>query len=312
MSLTRPEFATVREYGARLGDVDFWAPFVSVVLARHGLPVEPLQAGFVGTFPTFLSGPYVVKLFGERFEGALRYENELSIHQLLAVHTDVPAPALVAHGRLFEDPPSPGWPWPYLVTTRLWGTAWRDLALPPDEGADVARSLGRLVRRVHDLPLPAGPWWERDGIAGLRHGCLERHRRWGTLPAALVAQIDGFLAPPSPALRLLHADLTGDHLFIDSVERPRLEGIIDWGDARLADPYYDLSALHLHAFRADKSLLAAFLDGYGWEIGPDFARRAMTMTLTHEFDVLSEVRPIVPLHDVATLGALAVRLWSLT
>lgn len=312
MALTRPLFATVPEYGARLADVDFWAPYVRVALARHGLPAEPLQAGFVGTFPTFLSGPYVVKLFGESFEGALRYQTELSIHQLLAAHPEVPAPALVAHGKLFEDAPSPGWPWPYLVTARLWGAAWRDVALPPTAGADVARSLGRIVRRVHDLPPPAGRWWERDGIAGLRAGCVERHRRWGTLPAPLVAQIDGFLAAPAPALRLLHADLTGDHLFVQSGERPRLEGIIDWGDARRADPYYDLPALHLHAFRADKALLAPFLDGYGWEIGPHFARRAMTMTLTHEFDVLSEVRTIVALDDVATLDELAVRLWRLS
>ncbi|MDQ3699761.1 MAG: hypothetical protein M3442_02450, partial [Chloroflexota bacterium] len=142
MPLTRPVFATVAEYGARLDDVDFWAPYVWEVLARHRLPAAPLKAGFVGTFPTFLSGPYVVKLFGERFEGALRYDTELSIHQLLAEHPEIPAPALIAHARFFEDAPSTGWPWPYLVTTRLWGTAWRDVDLPPAKGADVARSLG--------------------------------------------------------------------------------------------------------------------------------------------------------------------------
>ena len=67
--LPRPDFGSSNEYGARLGDAEFWAPYVSAVLRRHRLPDAPLTVGTVGSFPTFLVGSYVVKLFGERFEG---------------------------------------------------------------------------------------------------------------------------------------------------------------------------------------------------------------------------------------------------
>lgn len=311
-ALAPPVLATVREYGARLGDARFWGPYVREVLSRHGLPVEAPRPGFVGTFPTFLAGRYVVKLFGELFDGAARYETELSVQRLLATQPDIPAPTLVAHGRLFDHHPPPAWPWPYLVTSRLPGTAWRDAALHPQQRAAVARRLGLAIRRVHRLLPPGGPGWDQNRPAGLRAGCVARHRGWGTLPAQLIEQIDRFLVEPSSERRLVHADLTGDHLF---VHRRRLVGIIDWGDALLTDPYYDLPALHLHAFGGDKRLLAAFLEGYGWEIGADFARRAMTMTLAHEFNVLSGVRTTPALDksldEVATLEELSSRLWGL-
>ena len=128
------------------------------------------------------------------------------------------------------------------------------------------------------------------------------------LPRHLVEQIPEYLAEPAPVRRLVHADLHAHHIF---VERGRLVGVIDWGDAILADPYYDLPALHLLTFRADKDLLRAFLAGYGWPVGPEFAHRAMSMTLVHEFNPLGGIRDTVDLTAVATLDELASLLWAL-
>jgi aminoglycoside phosphotransferase (APT) family kinase protein len=300
----RPSFASVAEYGARLGDAAYWGPYVAAALARHGLPVGQPEVGAVGTFPTFLVGRYVVKLFGELFSGPVCHEAELSIHRLLLAHPAVPAPRLVAEGRLFDD----GWPWPYLVTTRLDGASWSDARLRAKERQAVARQLGAVVRRVHDLPPPEGALWARDWLAELRADCAARHRRWGTLPGHLVDQIDAYLAPPSPVRRLVHADLHGDHVFVGG---GRLVGVVDWGDAFSADPYYELPALHLHTFGGDARPLAAFLEGYGWEVRPDFARRAMSMTLLHEFDALRGVSGKVDLAAARTLEELAGRLWAI-
>jgi aminoglycoside phosphotransferase (APT) family kinase protein len=114
---------------------------------------------------------------------------------------------------------------------------------------------------------------------------------------------------PSPVRRLVHADLHWDHIFVDGAH---LAGIIDWGDALVADPYYELPALHLKTFGGSKRLLKAFLEGYGWEIGPDFPHRAMTMTLLHEFDALGGVTATVVLKAFATLDELADLLWDLS
>ncbi len=61
-----PLFASIREYGSRLGDVSFWWPYVTEILGRHDLTDagQELVAGFNPTYPTFLCGDVVVKLFG--------------------------------------------------------------------------------------------------------------------------------------------------------------------------------------------------------------------------------------------------------
>jgi hypothetical protein len=56
-------------------------------------------------------------------------------------------------------------------------------------------------------------------------------------------------------------------------------------------------------------LLRAFLQGYGWEPTSDFARRAMTITLLHEFNPLGGHLP--PLDAVGSLHDLAMHLWEL-
>ena len=61
-----PTFASQQERRARIGDVDFWWPYLAEILERHGLTDarhEPV-AGHNATHPTFLYGDVVVKLFG--------------------------------------------------------------------------------------------------------------------------------------------------------------------------------------------------------------------------------------------------------
>lgn len=82
---------------------------------------------------------------------------------------------------------------------------------------------------------------------------------------------------------------------------------IDWGDAMVTDPYYELAALHLGTFHADKDLLRVFLDAYGWPVDAHFARRAMQTALMHRFDVLSDVAGQLVQAD--TFDQLAEHLW---
>jgi aminoglycoside phosphotransferase (APT) family kinase protein len=207
----------------------------------------------------------------------------------------------VADGYLFET----GWRWPYIFTTRLTGTAWREASGSPGEWQHtLAAELGSALREVHAADCPDEPVWGRDVVGALRATCAARHRRRRILPGFLLDQIDDYLAPPSDERHLVHADLHGDHIFI---RNGHLAGIIDWGDALCGDPYYDLPALFFGTFGASKPLLRTFLDAYGWPVGSDFVHRAMTMTLVHEFNPLGDALP--PLEDVTTLDELADILW---
>lgn len=59
---------------------------------------------------------------------------------------------------------------------------------------------------------------------------------------------------------LVHYDLTDDHVYLDS--EGRLEGIIDWGDARTAHPSEELPVLFVGCFRCDDTLIGAFREAY--------------------------------------------------
>jgi len=288
-------------YGTHLGDAGYWSPYVAVVLARHHLPASELEAPFAGTFPVFLAGEVVVKLFGPAFDGTESHAAELAMHHLLAAHPEVPAPGLVAHGCLFGDEPR----WPYLVTGRLRGVAIREAGLGHFESVSVAAQLGEAVGRLHQLPAP-GPVASRDVLKEMRGGAAERLRGFG-LPGHLAEQVPGYLADALPATSLVHADITADHVFVD---RAGLAGLIDWGDALLADPYYELVAVYLDAFGGRRPLLTEFLRSYRWERAGDFGRRALQGVLEFQFDAISRISEMVDLTKVNDLDQLAERLFG--
>lgn len=55
------------------------------------------------------------------------------------------------------------------------------------------------------------------------------------------------------------------HTFVeadDVTHTVKLTGIIDWGDALLGSPFFDLAVIHIDQFYGDKVLLQKFLEGY--------------------------------------------------
>lgn len=286
-------------YGDHLDDPRYWRPYVSEALSRHTLPVRRLEPPFAGTFPTFLVGDLVVKLFGETFDGAASCAAERSMHRLLAGHPEIPAPRLVAEGHLFNTAPR----WPYLVTERLTGTALRDAALSASDSAAVARRLGEVVARLHRLRAPE-PIRLRNLVPRLRATAAERLARFG-LPTHLVDQVPAYLLDAPAPDTLVHADITADHVFTGG---GRLVGIIDWGDAIVADSYYELVAISLDALGGRQELIEGFLDGYGWQRTDEFGRRTLQAMLEFQFDAVSRLGQIIDLDTTRSLADLAARL----
>ncbi len=305
-SASAPAFQSTGDYGKHLGDVAFWEPYARTALRRSRHAGDELECGFVGTFPTFLAGPVVVKLFGYFPGWRTGHDTELAVYELLAGHPDVPAPRLVASGELYPGEPDP---WPYLVSTRIHGQAWRDLSLPTPTATRLAATLGEVVRRVHDLPVPPVPAFRSDWLGEHRAGCVERQLAWGSLPRHLVGQIPEYLTPAVSDRRLVHADLTADHIYVAD---ERLAGVIDWGDAMVTDPSYELGALTVDAFHGDRRLLRTFLDAYGWPVDDGFVRRTMSVALQHQFDLFASVRDVARRPGVRTLDDLARHLWDLS
>jgi hygromycin-B 7''-O-kinase len=314
-------------------DADLWRPFVEQVCARHGLvPCAEVRAGLPGTYPTFsVMDRWVVKYFGRLFDGLESYQVEATLGRALATAPGIPAPALLAAGRLFEE--QGGWAWPYLVYAYLPGVSLGevyDQVTRPDRLA-AAAYLGRAIRRLHSLPPVGGSGrlaadWNvyRAFLAGQHRQCRQALAAAKALPDGLLDQVEAYLPPLAQLIEWraaphwIHADLTRDHL-LGRLEQGRWisHGLIDFGDARTGDLAYELVALHLDLFGCDRELLAAFLAAYGLPEAeqPALLRRAMTMTLLHQFSagcLQVAFRAVPAARQAETLAQLAGWIWGVT
>lgn len=294
------------------------------VLRAHHLDPGEIRAGGPGNNPVFLVGGRIVKFFAPYQEGARSHAIERDLGHLLG-RSLLPVPRLEAQGELFPD--GEGWPWPYLVTRAVPGVAYREVdgRLEHEARREVAWFAGRILRRLHELPAatPVLKHTADEFPEFLRRRsilCGEEHLRREALPLHLVRQIPTWLPTPRElvgrqGLRLLHGDLNADHVLVEQQgERWQPSGVVDFGDARMGEPLYELAAVHLDLFACDKRLLRAFLEAYGAdaELLSDLPRRAMAMALVHPTDVLGPVFHAFPeLALTATLDSVGRRLFDL-
>ena len=306
-----PTFGSLQEHISLRGDVEFWRPYLNAILERHGLVQagQELAAGYNVTYPTFLSGDVVIKLFGYSDAWRARFEDERTAYTLLAADPKIAAPRLLAADHLFDDDAAS---WPYLITTRMPGIAsWRG-DRSAKQWRSLAAELGEQVRRIHALPpmgVPTHADWARvDVTAAAERSSLPPHL------AAQAAEYVAQLGPPDPVV--VHGDLTQNHAY---VENGRLAGIIDWGDLIVADRHYEIIQLYRDMFACDGELLRVFLEASGWPDVDDFPRRALGMALHRQavglaqhrsIDVFMPIAARFPLQKIPTLDALAITLFG--
>jgi len=320
----KPDVETIDAYRARFHDREHWVPFVRRAAEQLGLPCDTVEETLPGSYPTFRVGEKIYKFFGELFGGVESFAVERQVYGVLAQAPDLPVPRLLGEGMLFPD--DADWRWPYLVMTRVpgfsLGEGRSDLAL--DERLDLAREMGQLVRLFHTLPIkvsgPLRPEWGPflNFMREQRANLAEQHAAWGLLTPTMMRDLEAYvpcaeeLVDVSRAPCLLHGDLTADHWLGEWASPYRLNGVIDMGDARVGDPFYELVALHLWAFDCDKGMLRAFCQSYGLLEAeqPGFARKVMSYALLHAFDVLVGVMARSDVREMS-LEELGRRLWDL-
>ncbi len=306
-----PAFSSPATFRAGLSDLALWEPVVTAILDRHGLSGagrEPV-AGYNPTNPVFLCGDVVVKLFGQTPRWRLSFTAERAALALLASQPQIAAPRLLGQGRLSDQPDAP---WPYLITTRMPGHAWRDAALTAAQRHTVAAELGEQVRRLHALApdsiATAADWSPPDAATAAARSSLPPH---------LAAQAAAFVARLGPPdLAVTHGDLVAMHVY---VEGGHLAGVIDWGDTVAGDRHLEIIQLYRDLFACDAALLRTFLEASGWPRTADFPRQALGWALRrqaiglaqhHTIDVFMPVAARFPLEGIATLDELALLLFS--
>lgn len=170
-------------------------------------------------------------------------ERELLVLRSLAGRLPLPVPEPAHVAGPYDDFPWPSWAAPVVPGVELAHAGLAD-ADRGELGAQVGRFLAVLHAQTPPPGLPTDPNrradmavrvpWARGAVAravelGLLEGVPEGFE-------ALAAEALGLPAPVTPVL--CHGDLHLRHVLVDG---RTATGVIDWGDACLADPALDLS-----------------------------------------------------------------------
>lgn len=135
----------------------------------------------------------------------------------------------------------------------------------------VLRAAGADLARINGVEVDGFGWIRRDGAAPPFRGVHASYRAFveegaqgihGVAASALDAPRDAVLstlleavAAEDPDARLAHGDFDGTHIY---QRAGSYTGVIDLGEMRGAEPWYDLS----FALVQDRSAVSALIDGY--------------------------------------------------
>ncbi|MGI5244542.1 phosphotransferase family protein [Dactylosporangium sp. CA-139066] len=213
------------------------------VAARHGVPAEKVQPGPIGgANHVFLLGDeLVLRIPRSRRDG----------HRLFAEAAIIPAarrggvltPAVVEFDASV----------PYLLTQRVPGL---DAAAAGAADARLFEELGRELAKLHQLPPP--PRLPVDAAPLDPWALVSDLRAEGRLDQEGAEWLSGWfdrLAPKVPIAPLrvaIHGDVAPQNIM---VARGALAGLVDWGDAMIADPATEFAKLPL-------TVVPAVLKGY--------------------------------------------------
>jgi hygromycin-B 7''-O-kinase len=196
----------------------------------------------------------------------------------------LPSPDLVACGKVEG--------WPYLVLSVVPGVPAVDVwhSLSREDRIMVVSQVGHLMVRLHAHPPldELGIDWNRfleERIAG----ALEHHAPPAGWRDWLQRRVHGFTEGPFRPV-LLHADITHDHVLLERKENAWVvTGIIDFGDAMMGHPHYDLVAPLICFAAGDAAVARSLVGSCGGKLDRDLSERLLTYCLLHRYAKLSDI-----------------------
>jgi len=293
--------------------LDEWILGVKEIATRHGLSATNISRYDGGQNPVFeVSEGVVLKLLPRSV--AHLAVREARCLEWLSRRSAIPSPTLLGTGQL-ED-------WSYLLTTKLLGTPlsvrWAGLS-----GIDrdaIAAELGRLLRKLHEIPIGdfspgnmlwesflaqgAGKWLGRASVGRLSSRLRE------TGPDYIVRALKGQTALNRV---FLHGDLAPENCLVSDVDGTwRISGIFDFGNAMVGDSVFDFTALTVLLAPGNAAILRQVFLGYGLPRTSVADQQALLMayTLLHPLGDISEILGFLPgLSQSDSWDQIAKRFW---
>jgi hygromycin-B 7''-O-kinase len=252
------------------------------IIHKHHLPAGQLSLFHEGTNIVFAYGnDRVIKIFPPLHQNQFKSE-VMTLHHLQG-RLSVTIPTIEYQGEIKG--------WLYIVMNRLPGTLletlWEKLDHP--NKVIIIRELGSLIREVHSIPTQGlekiDCHWA-EFIEKQIKNCVAHHR-FIQLSENLLQQIPHYLESIQPSLFQIkkRVILTGEYTPMNFLVKQisgnwHIDGLIDFGDAMLGLPEYDLLGPGAFLIQGDKALLREFLASYG------YLSDEMTATLSHKLTAL--------------------------
>lgn len=221
-----------------------------------------------------------------------RRDGEVAAHRLLCAE-GIPVPKVI---RYEPSPPELGRS--IALTSHLPGTPLAGLQVD-DWLPEVAVHAGRTLARINRIPVRGFGWAYASEENGIPVGEHRSRSEWAReyVDALRVVRESGVLAaftlerlevaierwtriPDRTIGALAHGDFDTTHIYVDP-DGGTLTGVIDFGELRGADPFYDLGHLLLHDGESGRQkLFPHILTGYA-EITPfpEDAREEMSVNV---------------------------------
>ncbi|KTC89499.1 aminoglycoside phosphotransferase family protein [Fluoribacter dumoffii] len=260
------------------------------IINKLQLPKLPLMLFPEGTNIVFSYGNNVIKIFPPFHLN--QFKNEQAVLRHVDGKLSLQTPKLEYEGEL--------WGWPYLIITKLEGTLLENLweTMAHDNKMIILHELGMLIREVHALPT--------DGLEGMDcywpqflekqiAQCVKHHQVKG-LPKTLLEQLPAYLAAARENLPELKKPviLTGEYTPMNFLVKQvngvwHISGLIDFGDAMLGLPQYDLLGPGAFLIQGNKQLLQTFLLAYGYlpeELTDALSKQLTALMLLHQYSNL--------------------------
>ena len=262
------------------------------IIHKHQLSEAELTLFSDGTNIVFSCGEdKVIKIFPPFHQS--QFESERLVLKHLDGNLSIKTPTLEHEGEMFG--------WPYIIISKLEGTNLETLweTMPHNNKVIILRELGQLIREVHALPTEGleaidchWPQFLEKQIAN----CVEQHQTKG-LPDALLQQLPAYIDSIKKALPKIKKPviLTGEYTPMNFLVKQvdgiwHISGLIDFGDAMLGLPEYDLLGPGAFLIQGDKQLLREFLTAYGYlphEMTDILSRQLMALMLLHQYSNLN-------------------------
>jgi hygromycin-B 7''-O-kinase len=309
-----PAITTLDEYRPIYRSEAVWLPAMHAICQRHGLDPASLSFAPPGSNVVFWAGQdLVIKLFAPMWQADAAKEARWL--DTLSTQTQVHIPRVVARGDLEG--------WPYLLLSRVPGIPldeiWADLTF---EGQlRIAASLGACIAVLHrvavaDIENGRNEWLTFRQSQLLN--CPANQSRLGLDPA-WVDQIATWIErlPPlsakQPDLVLVNGDLNPEHLLCEQDGQGwHVTGFIDYADAIIAHPYYDLVRPGF-IMKASPLLRRAMLLAYGFsstDLSPALSDELFAYTLAHRFASIPETLGELDRAAPRSLAGLVKTLWG--